>query len=388
MERVLNPIDEQAVITTRFAYRMLMTVCVTAFIFVSSPQEKNVLDSGLKEINELINLDIIPLISKTAFHNSQSLSSLKNIEKIFKKHNLVLDLTKNKKYFFNRKNFIYVQEKKLSLTHSKLEDINNYYTTLNQLSISIMRFDDDDIKFFDESLKYHQADYRSSDGSAQKVQLLFSNKNYHLTFENGYYMTSGLKNNPKRDSFTIPFNLLEFIHDSPEHRLLVHKIEEDWIFIPNLKELWDQVRTENPIQARAILARQNKPKESTLQVFGLSIPRKLISWIIPAVTLAISIYLFAHMLFLQKIISRNSIVGEYPWVAIMPGRLPFTVVIITILIFPGLALIGTVMANWDSGGVLLQSLSIFTSVFTMLILAACLSVILKIRSNTNGNNLA
>jgi hypothetical protein len=174
---------------------------------------------------------------------------------------------------------------------------------------------------------------------------------------------------------------LDEISKANEYNTLLLKRNADNLFLPYTKQVWDQVRSELPLEARNILARKDLPLEKRLEVFGASIPQKLISKIMPGLLFAMSIYFLVHIRYLIRQQKCNHI-RNYPWVITMSGFLSTAVSVTTVLLLPVIALIGTIIATWTGHISALFVVTVVISVFTMMFLVVALVEVIAIKKNT------
>ena len=169
----------------------------------------------------------------------------------------------------------------------------------------------------------------------------------------------------------VDFDALEIIEQRHPEAELVTRLGETQVFLPATKAVWNQVRSETPVQARAILARQGPGQERRLEVLGLSVPQTLVSWSFPILVLAIGLHLLAHVLHLHRLLASDRSIREYPWMAIMPDLLPRFLTAMVLLVIPTVALAGTVIASWEEYGSLVRVVLLAISLAGMGVLWVC-----------------
>ncbi|MBU2877062.1 hypothetical protein [Aliiglaciecola lipolytica] len=418
MDRENSPTEEQSVIGARFSLRLLITVSAAALLFVLSPEKDNVYSSAVEELNLLMSLDLPELLSETrddALDNDPSTSQyLTHIESTLERHGLFMDKEEIGEYFLE------VRDDAAPIIDEMLiEDINGYVVSKNAINVKKVKIDE----VFEQGLALGAADgsptinkrgettpLKRQDGAPLKIERFYifdynQPSNFIIGTQNGklsrhgtptskfelfeFYFSDGeipskvQVSGEKQIEFerdTVSIDLIKQIQNKPEYNVLVRQNGQDLLFLPKLKEVWNQIRTEYPTQARTILARKADLKERVLQVFGLSIPQVLISWAIPSITFTVSLYLYAHIQFLQSVIARNPKVSESPWIVLMPGRIPFAITTVVVLIIPGLSVISTVVNTWGTGGNIVQIVSIIAGIGSIVTLASALILIISIRS--------
>ena len=327
----LTLIEEQSIKATRFAHGILLTVCLAAFVFSFSPIEDSVYSKAVNEINTILSLNLSTLQVNAAKNN-------KEISDYYDQINLIL---KDYGFSFNadgsKKSILEVLPRPPYLEDFTLEQIYNYLNNTRELSVSIV-----EIKVLEADLrKDFSINMKRYSQWSKSVNMRISKDGINLEFGN---TRTGIKlKDPIKDEniikYKIPFNVLSEINKYPELRSLVTKYDETFILMDNLRRVWDQIRSEIPIQARAILARKDMPQDRRLEVFGLSIPQNLISWLIPVLVFAFGINLLTHILHLNSLALQNETILSYPWIGIMPGNLAKYVSAVTIVVFPFLSLL-------------------------------------------------
>ncbi len=374
MNLELKRIEEQAVLSTRLAHRMLITVSVTALLFVYSPASENVLQAEVGELNQLLRLDTNALILEALERHDTTKTHLQQVRAVLGEYNLSL---------YSYMGLIEVDRSNAppNMDQSTLDDIDNYFSSRSQLKISIATIDDALESALRELLEIVPGHGNMPARCQGVVSLKVSTSSNDLSVtcpeSGGPYIR--LPTTPHVETFAIPFDVLDLIAATPQSRSLVSEEGEDLVFLPKVRTVWDQVRLETPARARTILARQNSPEERTLQMFGLSVPQNLILWAIPVITLALSVYFLVHATYLCQLVERNPAVREYPWVVVMPGRLAFVVSTATVLVLPAIALVSSVITTWSSGGTFLHSLSLIATTAAMSFLVLCSLEFSKIR---------
>lgn len=330
----LSLIEEQSIKATRFAHWLLLTVCLAAFVFSFSPIEESIYKKAVNEINALLSLDMRTLQINGAINN-------KEIHDYYEKINSVL-----KEFGFtyladmSQSGIIKILPKPPhphSYPDFSMDEIYTYLTSTKELSVSIVKLPNLEDILRNDFSKNKQ---RYSNWS-KFVKISHGKRQLALTFGNTFTaieLKAPVKNEQIKN-FKVPFDALAEIIKDPRLSPLVIKIDETLLLMDSLKRVWDKIRSENPIQARAILARMETPQDRRLEVFGLSIPQNLISWIIPVLVFAFGINLLTHVAHLNLLANKNQEILSYPWIGIMPGNLARCVSAVTIVVFPILSLI-------------------------------------------------
>jgi hypothetical protein len=135
------------------------------------------------------------------------------------------------------------------------------------------------------------------------------------------------------------------------------------------------VRTETPVGARSLLARQSDQGKDSLQVFGLAIPEHLISWVTPSIIFALSVHLFIHLKHLFSMTAERASLFEYPWIPLMQTGFARFFSLAMILILPLVTLVSTVWITWSSTGPVAHSYSLATTILALAFLAASIYVL-------------
>ena len=375
----LTLIEEQSIKSTRFAHGLLLTVCLAAFVFSFSPLEESIYRKAVNEINALLSLNLSTLQLNGAKKN-------KEISDYYNKINLVL---KDYGFTFEADGsassiLALLSEPPYPLQNTTLDEIYDYINNTKEVSVSIVKFNslEDNIrKDFSENMQRYSQWSKS-------VKMNISNDGISLTFGNtstGFKLKEPIRDE-QRIKYKIPFDALLEISKDPKLSPLVTKYDETFILMDSLRRIWDQVRSENPIQARAILARKDLPQDRRLEVFGLSIPQNLISWVIPVLVFAFGINLLTHILHLNSLAIQNSAILRYPWIGIMPGNLAKYVSAVTIVVFPILSLISIGKLLFHQQSLYIQ---VIASVFGIASILCLIFVYVKIEKiKTLGSNIA
>lgn len=160
-------------------------------------------------------------------------------------------------------------------------------------------------------------------------------------------------------------NLRDFDKD---HRLFAD-IDGNHVFLPYLRRVWDQIRAETPIKARAILAQKDIPQERRIAVLGLSVPERLVTWTTPVLILALSFYLLVYVLHLGCLSKTGVHIKDYPWIGILPGHIASIVSVAIHFVLPIAALLSVSIARWSGQPWGIRSLLIAFAAATVLVLA-------------------
>ncbi|MFZ2411844.1 MAG: hypothetical protein WAW23_09765 [Candidatus Methanoperedens sp.] len=337
MKNELSLIEEQSIKAVRFAHRLLLTACFAAFIFSFSPTEMTVYRGAVGELNALLGADLRKLQLQGALKNDRFNQAYSHVQSLLSNYGLSL-------FTGGQSNNIFaIQPDPPRMDWVSLDEINQFITQLSQISVSITSVEGDFERDILDFLDRNKNQYTSWD---KTISISTHEDSFSITF--GRHSTgSKLSHRVSKEDFDIPFNFLSEIKRFPELRCLIAEVHGNYFFMPNLKQVWDQVRSENPIQARAILARKDVPNEKRLVVLGLSIPHQLISWLIPGIIFALSIFLLVHILHLQLLTAHNTSILKYPWIGVMPGKLAASISAVTVLLIPIIALMGIVRMTWN-----------------------------------------
>lgn len=185
-----------------------------------------------------------------------------------------------------------------------------------------------------------------------------------------------------KEAISIPINFPSVIHSIPKISSLVEKTDNEYILFPNLKKVWYQINNEKLENARTILARKDIPDDNKIVLFGVSFSEKLVSWLIPSLMFAFSLYFYIHISNLSALIYKKTYILHYPWVLFIRGLLPFIVILITILILPFFSLFLTVRISWSDLTALLRMLSVSICILSLLFLSLSFNKIRLFRKIT------
>ncbi|HIJ76294.1 MAG TPA: hypothetical protein HPP81_06210 [Deltaproteobacteria bacterium] len=387
MEYELHLIQE-SIRAARFAHRLLIIVSVVALIFAFSPIEDNVYKNAVKELNALLSLDMHELELRYVLRTHPTPNDYLYVKSIISSYDIDLSADTTIYPFIKIELHPPLINNSIHLNYLKMEDINTAVTSPHQLYVSIAKIDqyfEDDLRNF---LQSNKTELRQCDKITRIIPSYSTDNIVNITFEcynvstGGTKYTSAQLSHPlESDKFILPFNFLDEISKANEYNTLLLKRNADNLFLPYTKQVWDQVRSELPLEARNILARKDLPLEKRLEVFGASIPQKLISKIMPGLLFAMSIYFLVHIRYLIRQQKCNHI-RNYPWVITMSGFLSTAVSVTTVLLLPVIALIGTIIATWTGHISALFVVTVVISVFTMMFLVVALVEVIAIKKNT------
>lgn len=346
MAQELTLIEEQTIKSARFAHRLLITICFTALIFGLSPQQDNIYENAVRELNSLLSLDVNQILFDVAF-NDKKLKELhkyySRAESLLSEFGLSLDKSPPQRTLYK------IDPWSISISGSSLEDIYNFFTKTSKLSVELTKLDNNLEKDLRAFFRDRKADYEKW---GKNVSIGVEKSNFSVSWRRdnrgGSTSTGGTLTHPsEKMMFTAPFHFYSTLNKYEEWRNLVSRTQEAKYFIPNLRLVWNEIREETPNTARAILARKNVPKEKMLVIFGLSIPQNLLSWVIPVLICALSIYFLMHIQNLASMVHSNPKLRKYPWEIFMSDHLAYIVSRGTILL-PIVALAVISFATWES----------------------------------------
>lgn len=364
----LTMIEEQSIKAARLAYWVLITACLTALLFAFSPEETDVYKEAGKELNTLLfnDLDLFVgnLQCEIALKDDRYKKNFLHVDQILSDYGL--SLSPLGKHW----GVLSIEPQPLGLSSGPgltLDQIDEYFSRFSELSITITKID----KEFEQELRNFLNTRKDLYGEGRETVSIYTTEtNFMVTFHrnSGGGTSTGdkLRNPPKKEHFTLPLNILLKISEIPELSRLVRQLNEHYIFLPNLKQVWDQIRSETPDQARTILARKDIQPEKRLVVFGFSIAQDLVSWTIPGLIFVLSFYFLIHIQHLNLVVNSNPAFRYYPWVGIMPGCNAAIVFMTSLLILPILALFGIVKATWGDLPTYLRILAILLSVGSLI----------------------
>lgn len=370
-------IDEEWVKAARSASRLIVLFSCIAIVLAFSPEEKNTYKEAVKEINVLLALDVRPLLMKGAQKNKTVRDNFFRAKSISSQYGLAFSIAGESG------EIIYIEPKPIDLIHSSLEAIDNYFSHLDKLSVTLLEIDEE----FEKELKdFLGKNYDSKWGKNIRLTINqdYPKPYYNLLFGN---LSTGaaLTHKLRKETLTIPFDMIRSLREIDKDRTLFSNIDGAYVFVPNLRQVWEQVRTETPINARAILARKDIPQEKRLAVLGLSLPERLISWTMPGLIFALSIYFLVYVLHLSRLAKINPDIRNHPWVGIMPGCLAPIVSGVMHFFLPITALLSISTTTWSGHTSTLRILLIGFAAGTVLALATANVRLLQIsRSKGNG----
>ena len=354
-------VEEQSVKAARSASRLLVLFSCIALVLAFSPEEKNIYKEAVKEINTLLSLDVRPLLVKGAQKNRRVRDNLMRAKSIASQRGLSFLV------HGGSGEIIYIEPEPIDLASTSLESIDNFLSNVNKLTVTLVEID---AEFETELKDFLAKNYDSKWG--RNVRLTINQNHskpfYNLVFGN---LSTGaaLPHSLKEDKITVPFDMMRSLRDLDKDRHLFANRGENYVFVPNLKQVWEQIRTETPINARAILARKDIPQERRIAVLGLSLPERLISWTMPGLIFALSIYLLVYVLHLSHLSKTTPGIKDYPWVGIISGHLASIVSAVMHFILPVTAFLSVSYTSWKGHAGVIHSLLIAFAVGTILALA-------------------
>jgi hypothetical protein len=265
------------------------------------------------------------------------------------------------------------------MEYDSLEDIYMSITETYELSVERAEVD----KHFERDLREFLEKSRSKHIRWGKTVSIHANKDsfsaYFYRSKNSSTSTGGkFKQEVKIKENKLTFNACKALMNHSEWNTLAANINGDCLFLPKLRNVWNQVRDDSPRTARAILSRKDFVQEKQIHVLGITIPQRLISWTMPLLICALSIYFLVHILNLENIAKRNPSICQYPWEVMMPGLLA-TVVSLTTLAFPVIAYIIIVYATWTGQSTFGQIIFIILFVITTIAIGSTIKKIVIIK---------
>jgi hypothetical protein len=376
----------ESIKAARFAHRLLIIVTVIALVFAFSPREDSVYKYAVKELDTLISFNLSDLQLRYILRNQQVKDMYSQLESIVSKYSLKLMLDT---YGGQIRQIVDITPTMPYYTHgASLDDIDDFITRLNDISVSIVNID----PYFKNDLSAFLDKNRNQImqvGHMVYVGVISNTPPDKWTLglfvihdaERGISLESvDLGHAPKITKLVIPFNPLAEISIDKRYSNLVSSFNGHYSFLPYTRQVWDEVRSESPITARNILARKDLPSEKKMLIFGASIPQELVSKTMPGILLALSVFFLIHIKYLHQQLMVNRI-RHYPWVITIPGKLSATASIATVFVLPVIALIVTIIRTWDGHFSVLFVTAIVLGVITSIFLVFALVEITAIRKS-------
>lgn len=355
-------VEEESVKAVRSASRLLVLFSCIALVLAFSPEEKNTYKEAVGEINALLALDVQPLLIKGAQENKRVRDNLMRAKSIAAQQGLSFSATGKPG------EIICIEPQPIDLPLLEMVSIDSFLLNFNKLTVTLVEID---VEFESELKDFLAKNYNPKWG--KNVRLLINQDHpkpfYNLVFGNlstGAALTHSLA----KDTITLPFDMMRSLRDYDKDHLLFAKIDGDYVFVPNLKHVWEQIRTETPINARTILARKDITQERRIAVLGLSLPERLISWTMPGLIFALSVYFLVYVLHLSHLSKTTPSIKDYPWVGVIPGYLSSIVSGVMYFLLPVTAFFSVSYASWSGHTYVIHSLLIAFAMGTILALAA------------------
>jgi hypothetical protein len=352
---------EDSVKAARSASRLLVLCCCIAIVLAFSPEEQNINKAAINEINSLLNTDVGSLLLEGAQENKEVLNTIAKGRAIASRQGLRFSVSGESG------EIVYVEPRPIAYNSSSLEDIERFFLNLNKLTVTYLQIDPE---FEKELREFLTENYKAKWG--RDVQLTV-NQNLQEPFFNlnfGNLSTRAkLSHKLKVNTVTLSFDMMRSLRNSDKHHRLFAGTGEESVFLPGLRQVWEQVRTENPINARSILARKDIPQERRVAAFGLSVPEQLVTWAMPGLILAFSIHLLVYVLHLHRLSKMTHKLINYPWVGVLPGYLASVVSVALHFVLPVGAILSVFLTRTAGQGGPVRVVLLAAVAVTILVLA-------------------
>lgn len=335
-----SAVFEQAVAAARFSARALMTVCAAVIILAASDQE-NPYQQALYELDKLSAPDYLELVREFAARNdahvNRQVSILRNI---LGNVGLELSLASNDVITFKTDNSF-----TLHSDSTPLRLIDRDTTMPNNAVWGEVK----NIQSVEDGLRRLVAEIRPEIPTYVKtVRIGFDNSQptetiAHVGWGGGRTKAEDIRG-PVGSiegsiEYYVPLDCLDMLSQNDATADLVVRANNERIFLPKTKDarVWFQVRNMTiPDAMEYLAALANAPNES-LEVIGLSIPNKYVSWGAPLILVLFCFNLLTHIRYLAAN-APSEIAGFYGWTPLMPGFLASCHTVATLIVLPTTAL--------------------------------------------------
>lgn len=348
----VSPLEEQSLNTCRTALKVFIGVYVAAFFFLISLQDARVRDLALQELDTLATLNINEIVWNAALSDAKARRFLENgglvmLRKAMTEKGIVLNTDADK---YGPANFLTIDPKMIDVQNTSIEKIYSYVSNVKRISVSVVPLTQDAVELITKNLGHG-----NNDVTAQVSVVMHANGyGFQLAIRDSNSMRMfgtteiNIPGKPETQSAEIQFDLLKHLGQDSKMKILVNEGE----FIPNSRasSIWNKIRTEMPVEARTVVAREPPPKENSLEFLGVSIPHQFFSWVIPFVALTVNVFLLIHLQHFLPLMRRNSAIRLFPWFVVMKGVLPSIASSFAIVILPVITLAMTIVRIRSPGG--------------------------------------
>lgn len=328
-------IPEQSVKSVRFAHSILFTISVAALLLSLSSAQDSRYSRATKEINALCNVDFDRIQFDRALTDRRIRDHFDKINEILSQFNIqyLLKIREDE-----RSPDVSCHVDRDPSSGPLIQEIYDFLTQGSYIEVSFPVIDTAMEPLLRDFLENNRAKIpqwgnRLSIASKEndlELRFWFTGKNLNPVTSTSIRFPKAIRH----DEIRIPINYLEEIDKYPEWRLLVKRQNGRLMFLPFVRSVWDEIRTENLVHARSILARKDNPKETALTVFGLSIPQSLISLAVPIIVCFVSFYFYLNLQHLGLVLVTNPDWKLFPWVGLMRGPLASIITFVSTVALP------------------------------------------------------
>lgn len=375
---------EQAISAARFIVRALLTVCA-ATVFLLLSNKANVYEESVDELNAFLSIDPRGLPTQIAKQNplaGRQLTTLRNVLsgaglKLSEPHtNLAsLAIAESGYSFWNLSG------------GASLESLDGSFSGMRVWKADVFNVESvkDAVRQFLRDNKTRIHDFTS------EVSVTFGVQASGLEVTLGGQARDGERQQVSgvigalgpQIQFSMRINVPEAMSHVPETRDLVGKRGDGFYLLPKTKRIWNEVRGLSASDARDMLARKAGGRDNSLEVFGLSIPERTVSWVTPSLVFGLSVYLFLYLRRMSNLLRRDRKLRRYPWVHVMPGFLASAVTVFVVILLPCLVLVWTALSTAGSSSAFLLAYSSVTSIVGGIFLIADGRSLLRIQRAPN-----
>lgn len=345
-------LEEKAIGAVQFAVRGIVTACIATLLLLSSSEKKDN-NVALVELNTLAATNLRAVVADIAIrHDAGVRKRVAELNALLGEYDLSLSLDDG--------NAMYGQVFPIDIVRaprgpfvatSSLEQINSAILVAKEL-----RGEVNDIALIGASLRKVLDEARSRiPKDVKSIWLNFSRGPDYAEVTIGWGELGDQQIEVRLNEsiasthhFSFPISLVKEFSELPATKSLVGGDASNLYLFPGTKKMWDQVRNRLVVDAREFIARANVPRERALEVFGLAIPERLVSWSAPLVILGASVHLFIYTRRLAGLIESNPRLLDFPWIYLMSERLIAFISILLLGLLPLCAIIWTIVQTWDS----------------------------------------
>jgi hypothetical protein len=364
---------EESLKSARISYLALLAVCATVLLFGFSPNKADIYESGINELNilrsidksslhdyfyEAVNTELKDFDFKAQFNkriNNYTYakaspdidwSPAKILPYAFEPLPLTATLAEIESYFLNTYPLYVFKPHLESWEYAMTRGIRDIHNTVSRTDARAFIIESVNLKDSSAIAKFQKIMKTPPETINQDGSDVYAT----LTIFWAFFYTAEPEQQPVRGRF-VPlesYTFASWFNTQDSLRTLKQRMGDQDMLFPNLRPVWNQIRTSTIDEAIVMLNRKNSESKKSMTVLGFTANEDIIILVAPLTILCVFLYLLVQILHIRTIEKNYAeILSEFPWIVLFPGVLSRFLTYGSLSLLPTLANTVILIRSWD-----------------------------------------